>query len=458
MRFFDWIARFAIVLFIAGCAGEKSQQQVSIPKKPNIIFIMADDLGIGDVGAYGQNRIRTPHIDRMAREGILFRHAYAGSTVCAPSRSVVMTGQHTGRTPIRGNKEVYPMGQQPLPDSSVTVAEVLKQAGYTTGLVGKWGLGMHDTEGAPLRQGFDYSFGYLCQRHAHNYYPEFLFRNGERVPLDNVVSNDRLDGAGVAVEKRTYSHSLIEQEALSFIEKNRNKPFFLYFTPTLPHANNEGGESGMEVPDQGPYVDESWPENEKNFAAMVTLLDASVGAVLEKVRELGIAENTLVIFTSDNGPHREGGHDPEFFNSNGPFTGIKRSLNEGGIRIPFIAWWPKTIEGGRRSDHVTYHGDFMATAAALAGVRPPRDIQSISIVPVLRDEDGQRIHDYLYWEFGGNHPQQAVRIGKWKAIQRSGNIEVYDLTKDPAEQHDIADQNPDVVKRAQEAMREAAGF
>src|SRR5690606_31754976 len=225
--------------------------------------------------------------------GIRFTNAYAGSTVCAPSRSVVMTGMHTGRTPIRGNTEVRPMGQAPIPDSVVTVAEVLKQAGYATGLVGKWGLGMHDSEGNPQKQGFDYMFGYLCQRHAHNYYPEVLLRNGERVTLDNVVNNDRQDGAGVAEKKSTYSHTVIEAEALKFIDDHHDRPFFLYYTPTLPHANNEGGKAGIEVPDQGAYADESWPENEKNFAATVSLLDASVGAVLEKLKTLGIAENTL---------------------------------------------------------------------------------------------------------------------------------------------------------------------
>lgn len=426
--------------------------------KPNIIFIMADDLGYADLGVYGQQRIETPRIDRMAQEGLRLTNFYAGSTVCAPSRSVLMTGQHTGRTHVRGNRELSPMGQEPLPDSTVTVAEVLKEAGYTTGLIGKWGLGMHDSEGAPTKQGFDYAFGYLCQRHAHNYYPEFLFRNGERVHLDNVVNNERQDGAGVADKKITYAQGLIGAEALKFIEDNQDTRFFLYYTPTLPHANNEGGDNGMEVPDQGAYAQNNWPQNEKNFAAMVTLLDESVGAILDKLKELGIEHNTLVIFTSDNGPHREGGHDPHFFDSNGPFRGIKRDLYEGGIRVPFIAWWPGTIAAGRTSDHIAYQGDFMATAAALAGRDIPNNIQSISMTPLLFDNDEPLSHKYLYWEFYENNPHQAVRMGEWKAIRKpifSGEVELYNLSTDPGEENDVADAYPDVVARAVTAMEEA---
>ena len=313
-------------LAFGGCGGQTAAA------KPNIIYILADDLGYGDLACYGNTMIRTPNLDRMATEGMRFTQHYAGSTVCAPSRCSLMTGLHTGHAYIRGNSEVQPMGQEPLPPETVTVAEVLKEAGYRTALIGKWGLGGPDSTGIPNHQGFDYFYGYLCQRHAHNYYPAFLFRNEERVPLANVVENDRQDGAGEAIKKVEYSHDLIMKEALDFIEREQDSPFFLYLACTIPHANNEAGERGMEVPSDEPYTNEDWPQSQKNKAAMITRMDRDIGTLLTRLAEYGIDRNTVVIFTSDNGPHREGGADPAFLDSNGPLRGIKRDLYEGGIQ------------------------------------------------------------------------------------------------------------------------------
>lgn len=430
-------------------------QDVARPVRPNIIFIMADDLGYNDLGTYGQRQIRTPNLDQMAREGLRFTNFYAGSTVCAPSRCVLITGQHTGTAHVRGNRK----GDEPLPDSVLTVAEVLKRAGYTTAVIGKWGLGDVGTEGSPTRQGFDYSFGYLTQRHAHNYYPHFLFQNDDRVDITNVVAGSPADGAGVAVKKEVYSHDLLMDEAIRFLERNKNSRFFLYLTPTLPHANNEGGSDGMEVPDQGIYSRRKWPEAEKNFAAMVSLLDDGVGKILSKLKELNIDKNTLVIFTSDNGPHDEGGHKHDFFDSNGPFRGKKRDLYEGGIRVPMIAWWPGKISGGEVTDHLGYLGDAMATAAELAGVPVPENKQSVSIVPILLGDPEQQVHhEFLYWEFYERTPQQAVRMGEWKAIRRpmfNGATELYNLREDEEEARNIAKAHPELVKRLEKKMEDA---
>ena len=339
---------------------------------PNIIWIMADDLGYGDLGSFGQKEIRTPHLDRLADEGMKLTDFYAGSTVCAPSRCVLMTGKHTGHAYIRGNREVKPMGQWPLPDATLTVAELLKSAGYSTGLIGKWGLGGPGSEGAPNKQGFDYFFGYLCQRHAHNFYPEYLFRNDQRVYLEgNIVENERLDGAGYATGRVHYSHDLFANDAINFVEENKSKPFFLYYSITIPHANNEGGRKGMEIPSYGIYEEKDWPEPQKGHAAMISLMDSDIGRLIETIKASGIAEKTLVIFTSDNGPHREGGNNPDFNNSNGPLKGIKRNLTEGGIRVPTIAWWPGKIKPGSSSNHIGYFGDLMATAAELSSQKTP---------------------------------------------------------------------------------------
>lgn len=434
--------------------------QKSSRPTPNIIYIMADDLGYGDLGCYGQQQIQTPHIDQLAAEGMRFTDHYAGNTVCAPSRCVLMTGKHTGHAYIRGNREVHPMGQEPLAASEVTVAEVLKQAGYHTGLIGKWGLGAPDSVGIPNRQGFDYFYGYLGQRHAHNYYPEFLFRNQERVPLNNTVPNDRQDGAGVASVKNQYSADLLGQEALEFLDRNAGQPFFLYLAVTLPHANDEAGDHGMEVPDYGIYANENWPDPEKGLAAMITRLDTQVGQVMDRLKQHGIDDNTIVFFTSDNGPHAEGGNDPTFFDSNGPLRGIKRDLYEGGIRVPLIVRWPGQIAPGSVSHLPSAFWDFLPTAADLAGAEPPAGIDGISYLPELLGRR-QPKHDYLYWEFAPRGGKQAVRMGNWKGVRLNvqenpdGPIELYDLDTDLGEQHNIAGDHPNVVAQIEDIMKQA---
>ena len=428
--------------------GLPSRAQAGEPAgKPNIIFILADDLGYGDLGCYSQKQIQTPSIDRLAAQGMRFTNHYAGTTVCAPSRCSLMTGLHTGHTYVRGNREVQPMGQLPLPADTVTLPKLLRKAGYTTALIGKWGLGGPDSTGVPNRQGFDYFFGYLCQRHAHNYYPEFLFRNQERVPLKNKVPGGRLDGAGVATEKVEYSYDLMEREALQFVEQNKKGPFFLYLAVTLPHANNEGGQNGMEVPDYGIYADKDWPQPDKGRAAMITRLDRGVGRVVQKLEDLGIENNTLVFFASDNGPHREGGANPEFFHSSGPFRGIKRDLYEGGIRVPLLARWPGRIKAGVVSDHVGAFWDVLPTLAALAGAPCPADTDGISLLPTLLGRpEQQRQHEFLYWEFHEGGSIQAVRMGRWKAVRPFGKrLELYDLQTDIGETHNVAGDHPDVV-------------
>lgn len=441
----------AAALTMSGCGnGLTNPGAGQTGPRPNIIFVMADDLGYGDLGCYGQKAIQTPHIDRLASEGMRFTDHYAGSTVCAPSRCSLMTGLHTGHTHVRGNREIQPMGQLPLPADTVTLPRVLKQAGYTTALIGKWGLGGPDSTGRPNKQGFDYFFGYLCQRHAHNYYPEFLFRNNERVPLRNKVAGNRPDGAGVATEKVEYSYDLMAAKALKFVEESKEGPFFLYLAITIPHANNEAGKKGMEVPDYGIYADKDWPEAQKGHAAMISRLDSDMGRLVQKLKDLGIDDNTVVFFTSDNGPHREGGADPDFFDSNGPLRGIKRDLYEGGIRVPLIARWPGKIAAGAESDHVSAFWDFLPTFADLTNAKTPTDTDGISMMPTLLGRPGkQKEHEFLYWEFHTRGSKQAVRMGRWKAVRlsASGKLELYDLKTDLGETNNIAEQHPDVVAK-----------
>ncbi len=419
--------------------------------KPNLIFILADDLGYGDLGCFGQQKIQTPHLDKMAAEGMKLTSFYAGSTVCAPSRCVLMTGMDTGHCFVRGN------GKFNLRPDDFTVAELLKKQGYDTALIGKWGLGHEDSTGVPVRQGFDYSFGYLDQGHAHNFYPEFLIRNEERVQLRNVLYRQgrsyETRGAGWAQKKVDYSHDLFAQEALDWIKGHAGSPFFLYLALTVPHANNEGTRgtgNGQEVPDYGIYSDLDWTDPNKGQAAMITRMDRDVGRLLDLLKELKIDRDTLVIFTSDNGHHKEGGNDPEFFDANGPLRGMKRDLYEGGIRVPTIARWPGKIQPGSESDHVGYFGDLMATAAEMSGAKVPEGLQSVSLLPLLSGQASkQKEHEYLYWEFHERGYQQAIRKGRWKAIRDNNDptrVELYDLSKDLGEQNDLAARSPDVVK------------
>ena len=424
--------------------------------KPNIIYILADDLGYGDLGCYGQKTIQTPEIDKMASEGIRFTDHYSGSTVCAPSRCTIMTGLHTGHARVRGNARV------PLKLEDITVAELLQSAGYTTGLIGKWGLGEPETTGIPNKKGFDYFFGYLNQGRAHNSYPDYLWRNEEKVMLDNKVEYIRSNSTGsVAREKNTHSHNLFTEEALQFIESNKDSSFFLYLTYTIPHANNEGipmGQIGMEVPDLGIYKDKDWPEPQKAHAAMITLLDKDVGQILKKLSALNIDNRTLVIFTSDNGPHAEGGADPDFFDSNGILKGLKRELYEGGIRVPMIARWPGKINTLSQSDHISAFWDFLPTACDIAGITSPEHIDGISFLPAMIGGD-QMEHDYLYWEFMERKGRQGIRNGNWKAVKydMSNNpdapIQLYDLSVDIGEENNIASAHPEVVSEMEDLMK-----
>lgn len=443
-----------------GPLGEQTAAgQSTDSSRPNIVFILADDLGYGDLGCYGQRRIRTPHIDRLAREGLRFTDFYAGSTVCAPSRCVLMTGYHTGHAHIRGNAGRDRPEIQMLRPEDLTVAEILQQAGYATALCGKWGLGDEGSVGVPNKQGFDYFYGYLNQFHAHNYYPAYLFENERRVPLANVVPGPEPFGTGVATEKRQYSADLITQAALEWLRRQGDRPFFLYYAPTIPHANNEAGREGMEVPDLGEYASTDWPAPQKAHAAMISRLDADVGRLLALLEEKGLDRNTLIFFSSDNGPHREGGNDPDFNDSNGPLRGIKRDLTEGGIRVPMIARWKGTIQPGV-SDYVGAFEDVLPTLAELAGASHavPSDTDGISFVPTLRGRpEQQRQHDYLYWVFYERGGGQAARKGPWKAVQQPihSPLRLYRLDRDLGEEHDLAAAEPEMARQMAELMRSA---
>ncbi|MEH0152746.1 arylsulfatase [Limibacter armeniacum] len=454
------------VLLNAGC--QKTDKKSELPKQPNVVYILVDDLGYGDLTAYGQQTIKTPHLSRMADEGMLFTDHYAGSTVCAPSRAALLTGKHTGNSSVRGN---HPAQVQILADEDVTVAEVFKQAGYKTANIGKWGVGHPIPNNDPGRNGFDYFFGYLNMWHAHNYYPEFLYRNEEKVSLANKLKTDengnnpwadKPEGNGWSAERTEYTPDLFEQESLKFIEQNKDNPFFLMVTLTIPHANNENLENGMEVPDYGSYVDKDWPEAEKGFAAMLERMDNTVGNIRAKLKELGLEENTLVMFASDNGPHTEGGHDPDFFTSSGECRGTKRDMYDGGIKIPFMAAWPGKIKAGTTTEHLSAFWDLLPTACDLTGQAAPEDINGISFLPTLLGTGEQREHDYLYWEFYEQGGKQAIRKDKWKAIKlnvRSSKqpvtFELYDLTADVGEVNNVADQYPEVVEEMEKLFAEA---
>jgi arylsulfatase A-like enzyme len=427
--------------------------QAQVSEKPNIIYIMVDDLGYGDLGCYGQKVIQTPHIDRLARDGIRFTDHYSGHTVCRPSRLVLLTGRHSGHTAISANAPYQ------LPVGARTVTTLLKKAGYATGGVGKWALGGPDSTGAPSRQGFDFWFGYLDQGNAHNFYPEYLWRNEKKFPLSgNVVGQQKR----VSVKRTTYSHDLLTEQAFDFIRQNAERPFCLQAHYTIPHANNEGGRAtgnGLEVPDLGMYANRDWPDTEKGFAAMISRLDGDVGRLVALLKDLGIERKTLVIFTSDNGPHQEGGHKMEYFDSNGPLRGYKRDLYEGGIRVPMIACWPGQITPGTVSHHPSAFWDFLPTACELAGVAVPKDIDGISYRAALLGLEGQRQHQYLYWQSvkKGSVTKTAIRQGNWKGVRVGAEkpLELYNLATDLGEQKNVAAAEPSIVKRLERLIQQA---
>ena len=460
---------FALILF-TNCNNTAPKPKNSKP--PNIIYILADDLGYGDIGVYGQTLFETPNLDRLAKGGMQFLQHYSGSTVCAPSRSALMTGQHTGHTFIRGNSErgftLENEGQYPLASEELTIAEVLKEAGYRTAAFGKWGLGYPGSEGAPNSQGFDQFYGYNCQRVAHNYYPTHLWDNQLKEYLKGNDGNTA----------QTYAPELIHQKALSFLEENKDAPFFMFYPSVIPHAELVAPEEYM-VKYRGKFLPEKKHVNAKKkdgysvsgynsqveshaaFAAMVNILDDQVGEIMDKVHELGIAENTLIIFTSDNGPHKEGGADPDYFDSNGPLKGYKRDLYEGGIRVPMMAYWPSKIQPGSTSNHPSAFWDFFPTAIEIAGVKKKfAGIDGISFLPTLVGKE-QKSHPYLYWEFLERGGRQAVLMNQWKGIRLNmaknpdAPIELYRLTDDIGEENNLAQEYPQIVKKMDRLMKEA---
>lgn len=441
-----------VVCAVVSLCGVSRSAHAAGPRqaRPNVVLILADDLGYGELGCYGQRRIATPHLDRLATQGTRFTQVYAGATVCAPSRCALMTGKHTGHARIRGNALV------PLQPEDVTVAEILKRAGYATALIGKWGLGEPGTPGLPNRQGFDRFFGYLNQHHAHNYFPDYLWSDETKLPLEGNVIGP-VDN--VSTTRAQYAPDLLVREALHFLDEHKDVPFFLQFTTILPHANNERGRAegnGMEVPELGSYADQDWPAPQKGHAAMITRLDTHVGQLLDKLKALGLEENTLVIFSSDNGPHKEGGADPAFFQSGGPLRGYKRALYDGGIRVPTLVRWPGKIAAGAVSDQVWAFWDVLPTLAELAGQTPPEGLDGVSVLSALRGL-GPVAHPPLYWEFHEGGFTQAVRIDDWKGVRSGlvGPLELYDLKTDPSESKNVAADHPDVIARLEAYLKTA---
>ena len=426
--------------------------------RPNIVLILADDLGYGQLGSYGQKLVATPHLDRMAAEGLVFDRFYAGAPVCAPSRSVLMTGLHTGHTRVRGNAPRSQREIQALRAEDVTVAELLGKAGYETALVGKWGLGHEGGSGVPGRQGFDHFFGYLDQQHAHNPYPSFLVRNDARIALRNGhVAGSGDEGAGIAATPVDFAPDLMTEEVLRWVGQRKERPFFLFWSLITPHANNEGTRHGrgQEVPDLGAYQNKPWPLADRAHAATIARLDADVGRLLALLKERGLDERTLVFFTSDNGAHREGGNDPERFAASGPLRGIKRDLTEGGIRVPGIARWPGSTAAGRRSAAVLGFADLLPTFVGLGGGAEgiPAGLDGTDFGDLLRGRPyAIPVGRTLYWEFHENGFSQALLIdGRWKVVRlgrRDAPMRIYDLEGDPGEAVDLAAGRPDLVARA----------
>jgi arylsulfatase A len=456
------------------------------PRPPNIIFILADDLGYGDIGAFGQKKIRTPNLDRMAAEGMRFTQHYSGNAVCAPSRCVLLTGKHPGRAWVRDNKEVQPEGQPPLPADTLTIAKLLKQQGYATAAMGKWGLGFPGSEGDPLKQGFDRFFGYNCQRQAHNYYPTSLWDNATRLMLNNpaFAAHQKFPtNANPAEEKsfaryagKDFAPDLIATQALAFIRSNAARPFFLYFATTIPHLALQVPEDSLVEYrgkfDEQPYLGTNaylpHPTPRAAYAAMITRLDRDIGRLMSLVRELGLDENTLFVFTSDNGPlyNRLGGTDTDFFNSAGGLSGRKGSLHEGGVRVPLLVRWKGHINAAATSDRVTGFEDWLPTFLELTGATNavPKAIDGISFAPTLFGKN-QEPRPFLYREFPAYGGWQTVRLGDWKGVRKNLNrrtpiaepdfrIELYDLKNDPAETKNVAVQHLDVVVHMEKIMRE----
>lgn len=451
--------------------------------KPNIIYMLADDLGYNEVGCYGQTKIRTPSLDKLAAEGMRFTQHYSGSAVCAPTRCMLLTGKHAGHAYIRANDAMKERGdvwndptiegQRPLRENTETIGGMLQHIDYATACIGKWGLGWYGSSGEPNRQGFDHYFGYICQRVAHNYYPTHLWNDGEKVYLNNAYFEPRQKLAEDAdpndptsyapYRGNDYAPDFLLRDALGFIRENKGRPFFLYWCTPVPHVSLQAPDDSLEeylgkfpeTPYKGEkgYLPHQTPR--AAYAAMVTRMDRDIGRIIRELKQLGIYENTLIIFSSDNGPTFNGGTDSEFFESNKPFSGLKCSLLEGGIRVPMIASWPGHIKPGTTTDHISAQWDVMATVADITGAQAPSDTDGISFLPTLTREGKQEEHDYLYWEYAN---QQAVRMGDWKGYRRNARkypdepIRLYDLKTDVAEEHDLAKEHPDIVRKMVEIM------
>ena len=473
-------------------------QNKTTAERTNIIYILADDLGYGELGIYGQEKIQTPNLDKLATSGMLFNQHYSGAPVCAPSRYMLLTGKHPGHARIRGNDEwasrgdvwnyekaVYDPnleGQRPILNSTETIGDMMQKAGYKTAIVGKWGLGAPLSEGIPNKSGFDFFYGYNCQRQAHQLYPKHLWKNQEKVWLNNelIAPRTKLDSTAnpnelssyKKFEQVDYAPALMQQEVLGFIEENKNRPFFLYYASPLPHLPLQVPHEYVEkyvklFGDEEPYLgDKGYFPNRyprAAYAGMISYLDDQVGEIVSKLKELGLYDNTLIIFSSDNGPSYVGGVDANYFNSAGPFDNnygrTKGFTYEGGIRVPMIASWPAKIKPGSTSNHISAFWDVLPTLGDLIGAETPKEVDGISFLPTLLGTDSQPSHEFLYWEFPAYKGQQAVRLGDWKGIRKNifeGNmkIELYNLKHDPAETNDIADQHPEIVAQIETIMRE----
>lgn len=446
---------FSFVFFLFSC-----QERTEITK-PNIIYILADDLGYGDLGCYGQQIIRTPNIDKLAADGMLFTDHYAGNSVCAPSRAALMLGQHSGHNRVRGNYEKGPMGFGAcleLRDQDVTIAEVLKSQGYTNALVGKWGMGMNGTTGEPIKQGFDHSYGFLNQGHAHNQFPAYLFRNGERFEIPENQNR----------AMKSFSNDLFTKEAVRYLDEPKTNPFFLYLAYTTPHAEMHLPDSDIFNSYKGIVSEKAFKNSRKldstdsnragyrsqefpaaAYAAQITHLDSCVGVLVQKLKELGLEENTMILFSSDNGPHSEGGANPKYFQSSGPLRGQKRDLFEGGIRVPFIVKWPAVVKANSISNHISAFWDMFPTFSEASGATFDHEIDGISLMSTLKGaKEAQKTHDYLYWEFHENPTtNQAVRKENWKAVRMDpdGEVELFDLSKDVGETKNVAQNHPEIL-------------
>ena len=481
------LSGLVMMVLLTGCQTPQPET------KPNIIYILADDLGYAELGCYGQEKMETPNIDKLAQEGMRFTQHYAGAPVCAPSRCVLLTGKHLGHAQIRGNDEwgsrgdVWDFqamfenpkleGQRPLKPGTETIGRLLQSAGYKTGVVGKWGLGAPHTEGIPNKQGFDFFYGYNCQRQAHTYFPLHLWKDTSRVLLDNklVPPNTKLpDGADIYDPESysdfwltDYSPDLMQKEVINFINENKDQPFFMYYASPIPHVPIQAPPKWVnyyvdKFGDEEPYLGERgyFPHRypRAGYAAMVSYFDEQVGEIVATLKERGLYENTLILFTSDNGPTFNGGTDSPWFDSAKPFKSErgwgKGNVNEGGIRVPMIAHWPGKVPAGTETNHISAFYDVLPTLCDVAGIEKPEDTDGISFLPAMLQEKDQQEHEFLYWEFPAYGGQQAVRMGKWKGIRKnifkdSLQVQLFNLEEDLREQNDVSDEHPEIVRQIQ---------